>query len=385
MLYNIKGEQVQIFPAKVQETYYKDDKPQSTFYIKAQVLDGRSTNRIVNARPLDVNIKQLPLDGETVLLMSTISGYASGLGYNEDVYYLGIINLQGNVHHNSLPNVNEIETQTTAGCSSSEYQTGNAGSTKKNTPAKIDKNFPESALVKSLQPYIGDLLIEGRFGSSIRLTSSLKNTDKYTKTPNWNKGDGAEGDPMIIIRTSKPTQNTGKSNDFITEDFSKDDSYMVLQSGQSLVNFTPSSTATDSIKNKGLDSWNQGKKFSGKQVLINSGRIIFNSTQNEIIAFAKKGIGLSSAGPISLDAQGDIEMVGTKILLGQNADEPLLLGNKTKDWVDEFFNALASLTVMTAVGPSSPLNASPGWAQIETIKAKFQNNLSQLSFTKLSK
>jgi len=384
MLFNIKGESVQLFPAKVVETYYKDDKPESTFYIKAQVLDGRSTNRLVNARPLFVNIKQPPLDGEVVLLMSTMSSYGNGLAYNEDTYYLGVINLQGNVHHASIPNVNEITSQTTAGGSSEQYQTGAAGSTTKNKPAKVDKKFPESTLVKSLQPYVGDVIIEGRFGNSIRLTSSLKNADVYSKQAQWNKGDGAEGDPMMIIRTSKPTQNTGKTNDFVTEDFNKDDSFIVLQSGQSL-NFTPSSTATDSIKNKTLDSWNTGKKFSGKQILINSGRIVFNSTQNEIIAFAKKGIGLSSAGSIAIDAQQDIEASANKILLGKNADEPLLLGNKTKTWTDEFIDALGNLTVMTAIGPSSPLSASPGWAQILSIKAKYQNNLSQLSFTKLSK
>lgn len=114
-LFKIKGESVQLIPAKVKEVYYKDDKPESTFYIKALILDGYSSERVVNARPLFVNTKHPPLDGETVLLLSTISSYASGLGYNEDLYYLGIINLQGNVHHNSLPNVNEITVQSNAG------------------------------------------------------------------------------------------------------------------------------------------------------------------------------------------------------------------------------------------------------------------------------
>jgi hypothetical protein len=112
---------------------------------------------------------------------------------------------------------------------------------------------------------------------------------------------------------------------------------------------------------------------------------VFNSTQNEIIAFAKKGIGLSSADAISLDAQKNIEMSATKILLGKNADEPLIMGNKMKDWMEQLIDAIGKLTAITAVGPSSPLDQSPLWPKIVALKNQFQNNLSQISFTKQSK
>jgi hypothetical protein len=383
-LFNIKGESLQLIPAKVKQTYYKDDKPENTFYVSALILDGYSSQREVFARPLFSNMKQPPLEGETVLLLSTIGSYASGISSNEEMYYLGIINLQGSVHHNSIPNVNEVETRNEGGGNAQSYQTTGAGSTKKQQQAKIDSKFPESRNVKAIQPYVGDVLIEGRFGNSIRLTSTLKSTNVYTKNANWQKGDGTEGDPMLILRASKPTQNTNKVNDFITEDFTKDDSIITLQSTQAL-NFTPGSSVTDSIKNQSLDSWDKGQKFGGKQILISSGRVVFNSTQNEIIAFAKKGIGLSSADAISLDAQKNIEMSATKILLGKNADEPLIMGNKMKDWMEQLIDAIGKLTAITAVGPSSPLDQSPLWPKIAALKNQFQNNLSQISFTKQSK
>ena len=383
-LFNIKGESLQLIPAKVKQTYYKYDKPENTFYVSALILDGYSSQREVFARPLFSNMKQPPLEGETVLLLSTIGSYASGISSNEEMYYLGIINLQGSVHHNSIPNVNEVETRNEGGGNAQSYQTTGAGSTKKQQQAKIDSKFPESRNVKAIQPYVGDVLIEGRFGNSIRLTSTLKSTNVYTKNANWQKGDGTEGDPMLILRASKPTQNTNKVNDFITEDFTKDDSIITLQSTQAL-NFTPGSSVTDSIKNQSLDSWDKGQKFGGKQILISSGRVVFNSTQNEIIAFAKKGIGLSSADAISLDAQKNIEMSATKILLGKNADEPLIMGNKMKDWMEQLIDAIGKLTAITAVGPSSPLDQSPLWPKIVALKNQFQNNLSQISFTKQSK
>jgi len=383
-LFNIKGESLQLIPAKVKQTYYKDDKPENTFYVSALILDGYSSQREVFARPLFSNMRQPPLEGETVLLLSTIGSYASGISSNEELYYLGIINLQGSVHHNSIPNINEVETRNDGGGDAQSYQTTGAGSTRKQQQAKIDSKFPESRNVKAIQPYVGDVLIEGRFGNSIRLTSTLKSTNVYTKNANWQKGDGTEGDPMLILRVNKPTQNTNKVNDFITEDFTKDDSIITLQSTQAL-NFTPGSSVTDSIKNQSLDSWDKGQKFGGKQILISSGRVVFNSTQNEIIAFAKKGIGLSSADAISLDAQKNIEMSATKILLGKNADEPLIMGNKMKDWMEQLIDAIGKLTAITAVGPSSPLDQSPLWPQIVALKNQFQNNLSQISFTKQSK
>ena len=383
-LFNIKGESLQLIPAKVKQTYYKDDKPENTFYVSALILDGYSSQREVFARPLFSNMRQPPLEGETVLLLSTIGSYASGISSNEELYYLGIINLQGSVHHNSIPNINEVETRNDGGGDAQSYQTTGAGSTRKQQQAKIDSKFPESRNVKAIQPYVGDVLIEGRFGNSIRLSSTLKSTNVYTKNANWQKGDGTEGDPMLILRVNKPTQNTNKVNDFITEDFTKDDSIITLQSTQAL-NFTPGSNVTDSIKNQSLDSWDKGQKFGGKQILISSGRVVFNSTQNEIIAFAKKGIGLSSADAISLDAQKNIEMSATKILLGKNADEPLIMGNKMKDWMDQLIDAIGKLTAITAVGPSSPLDQSPLWPQIVALKNQFQNNLSQISFTKQSK
>ena len=383
-LFNIKGESLQLIPAKVKQTYYKDDKPENTFYVSALILDGYSSQREVFARPLFSNMRQPPLEGETVLLLSTIGSYASGISSNEELYYLGIINLQGSVHHNSIPNINEVETRNDGGGDAQSYQTTGAGSTRKQQQAKIDSKFPESRNVKAIQPYVGDVLIEGRFGNSIRLTSTLKSTNVYTKNANWQKGDGTEGDPMLILRVNKPTQNTNKVNDFITEDFTKDDSIITLQSTQAL-NFTPGSSVTDSIKNQSLDSWDKGQKFGGKQILISSGRVVFNSTQNEIIAFAKKGIGLSSADAISLDAQKNIEMSATKILLGKNADEPLIMGNKMKDWMEQLIDAIGKLTAITAVGPSSPLDQSPLWPKIVALKNQFQNNLSQISFTKQSK
>jgi hypothetical protein len=370
---------------EVVNVYYKDDAPENTFYIECKLLTGETTEKLVTARPIQSNIKHIPIIGEMVLLLSAVSGYGSAQGMQPELYYLCTINIQGNIHHNALVGATEYNIERTAGGDSKGYQQSSAGGGQSNTTqkAKLDENFPENTTAKSLQPYVGDVLIEGRFGSTIRLSSTVKQNNLYSKSPNWVKGSGAEGDPILIIRASKPIGGSG-NNTFVTEDFKKDDSTIALTTTQGL-NFEPASNILDSINNQSLNSWNSGTKFSGKQVLINSGRIIFNSTQHEIICFAKKGVAISSDTDISIDTKNNLEVSGQKILLGVNADEPIPMGNKLKDWTEKLIDAIGKLTAITNVGPSAPFSQSPNWVQVEVLKKQFDNNLSKQSFVKQQK
>lgn len=371
--------------AEVTNVYYKDDAPENTFYIECKLLTGSTIVKTVTARPIQANIKHIPIIGEMVLLLSAVSSYGSAQGVQPELYYLCTINIQGNIHHNALVGATDFTVERTAGGNSKGYQQSSAGGGQ-NTgaeKAKLDENFPENKTAKSLQPYLGDVLLEGRFGNTIRLSSTIKQTNLYSKSANWVKASGTEGDPILIIRTSKPAGSSG-NNTFTTEDFKKDDSIIALTSTQGL-NFEPASNVLDSINNQSLNSWNSGTKFSGKQVLITSGRLIFNSTQNEIICFAKKGIALSSDTAISIDTKNNFEVSGQKILLGVNADEPIPMGNKLKDWTEKLIDAIGKVTAITNVGPSAPLSQSPNWVQVEVLKKQFDNNLSKQSFVKQQK
>lgn len=77
-----------------------------------------------------------------------------------------------------------------------------------------------------------------------------------------------------------------------------------------------------------------------------------------------------------------------EILIGKEPYEPIIKGQKFLEWLGQFKNALGSCFVMTALGPSGPLQACPGWAQIETLFIQLQNDLSakgNLYFSKRNK
>ena len=129
-----------------------------------------------------------------------------------------------------------------------------------------------------------------------------------------------------------------------------------MASGQNLT-FEQSSKKLTSLNSKNLTSWKSERWGTTPQTLISSGRIVFNSTQKEIIAFAKKGIGLSSETNIALEAGNTVVLNAPRIELGDNATQPIILSQ-------QFLAALGALTVITPVGPSAPLSASPIWPQI---------------------
>ena len=192
----------------------------------------------------------------------------------------------------------------------------------------------------------------------------------------------AVGSPITIFRNTKQSKDTKKINDFITEDFTNEENVIVQASGQKL-EFEQASGLLTAIKKHKVTSWKDENWGTTPQTLISSGRIVFNSTQKEIIAFAKNGIGLSSETSIAVDAKNAISLNAEKIELGTDAKEALILGNAFKTWMENFIQILSTLTPISPVGPCVPLIGTPQWTAIETLKAQIEPLLlSQVAFTK---
>ena len=105
--------------------------------------------------------------------------------------------------------------------------------------------------------------------------------------------------------------------------------------------------------------------------------------KKEIIAFAKNGIGLSSETTIAIDAKESISLNATKIELGADSKEAILLGNAFKTWMENLILTLSTITPISPVGPCVPLAATPQWAGIESLKAQIEPLLlSEVAFTK---
>ena len=92
-------------------------------------------------------------------------------------------------------------------------------------------------------------------------------------------------------------------------------------------------------------------KYEGKQIIINSDRILFNAKEDSVLLFAQKSIGLSTEGSLNFDTgtgEGSQMVVNTpKIYLGMNETqlptEPAILGNKNEIWLNSLLDLIDNL------------------------------------------
>ena len=376
---------IELLAAEVKEVIYTDENPSLVYGVKVKLLDATPAQdeesvTVQTAVPLNYNVVRVPIVGEVVLVLKAPSSFASNLRNTQALYYLDIVSLQSSIHNNALPTVTKFTSKGVKDEKSNDYNEVSAGNTNKEEEAKVDPNFSENPTVKPLQHYVGDVILEGRYGQSIRF-STTPASGNFKVQPRWSGGPTAA--PITIYRNSKQGIDTKQINDFITEDFTNEENVIVQASGQN-IQFEQASGVTTSINSKGITSWKDENWGTTPQTLISSGRLVFNSTQKEIIAFAKNGIALSSETVIAIDAKDNVSINATKIELGTDADEPIILGNKWKEWAEKLIDDLGKVIVITPAGPSQPLSASAQWPTIAAYKGKIPALLSDQSFVKKS-
>ncbi len=99
-----------------------------------------------------------------------------------------------------------------------------------------DKNFYTLEELNNLQPYEGDMLIQGRFGQSIRLGSTInpKDPKRYVVQPSYSAGTAGQPAPINILRAGQSTNQTNQNNDYIIEDINGDKASIYMCSGQQI-------------------------------------------------------------------------------------------------------------------------------------------------------
>jgi len=171
------------------------------------------TNNLPLARPLIRNISQYPAVNEIVHVLGGPKD-----SYNETgapmSYYLPPINIYGGTNHNALANQitdKELDAQVETGL---DY-------------------FKEIENVRPLQPYLGDIMLEGRYGQSIRFGSTISGSHISN---NWSN-EGESGNPITIIRNGQINDTLKSGFEHLLEDINGDDSSIYLCSNQQITNF----------------------------------------------------------------------------------------------------------------------------------------------------
>jgi hypothetical protein len=293
------------------------------------------TSTLGRAKPYFGNIKNFPLLEEIVWIVTlpstTINGISTadistkGFSTNSNDYYICPTSLWNHPHHNGFPrnpgNVSEPQRK--------DYLQTSVGNvrriTDKSTEIDLGNTFVERPNIHPLKPFEGDIIYEGRWGNSIRFGSTVK-----TKPPviaslnNWSTGNSISGDPIVILRNGQ-----GKQNDEgwvpVVEDINNDESSIYLTSTQKVPLKSSSNNYSSYSSNPPI---NPGL-YEGKQVIINSGRLVFNSTNDHILLSSNKSINLNSQNGLNVDTNTAIFQTKNIYLGSKSATEPLLLGNKT--------------------------------------------------------
>lgn len=385
----INGQEYELVPAEVIDVDFSGQNKSKLYTIVCKLIGAfgsQASSNLIQARALDANVKNIPIAGEIVLLLRAPTANNSYFGTSQEYYYTNPISIQSSVHHNGLPGATEVSKVVSAKDEKkrTNAQDGINTSTNKRlaVKSKIDPAFPERLDVYPIQPYSGDIILEGRWGQSIRFGSTVDERRTYPVKPLWQKGLGETGNPILIISNGTNPKKK-KFNEFISENPDEDDASIWMTSGQS-VRFKQASMYTPSIKDKEVELYKKNE-FGGNQVIIASDRIVFNARKQEIIAYSKESIGLSSEKIISIDGKELIETESKRINLGLNATSPVLLGDRTMNWLDslcdiisKFITTTTQITVPTGVGPSGPPINTPAFLQIRTSLVQLQQEIEKL-------
>jgi hypothetical protein len=323
------------------------------------------------ARPLTGNFKNLPLINEVVYIIALPDTEIESISSNTIEYYINIVSLWNHPHHNAFPTTPNILPPT----QQKDYIQTEAGNvrrvTDQSTEIFLGKTFIERSNIHPLLPFEGDIIYEGRWGNSIRVGSTVKDSIN-----NWSSV-GTNGDPILIIRNGQGVQ-TEEGWVPTVEDINNDDSSIYSTSTQKIP-LKASSTNYDSYKTAPTSP----DQYAGKQILINSGRLVFNSTVDHILFSSKKSINLNAVEEVNIDTPTVTFSSGKMFLGSKNATEPLLLGNQTVTLLDQLlvnlqsFMTICSTLVSTPPGtPLGPLNIVSG--QMSTILNGLQQNLNSI-------
>lgn len=274
------------------------------------------------AYPLNSTFRTLPLINEIVLLLK---GPAPTVGRSTNdtrTYYTSIVALWNHPNHNGYPNSDTLD---------------------------LGEGIQEGTDINPLQPFPGDLILDGRQGQSIRFTGfkSAKNT--LTDSSN-------QGRPITIISNGQKLIDDSFTP--IVEDINEDASSIYLLSDHSV------KLKQASLKRLSYDKVpDTSAEYRGSQVLINGGRLFFNAKNESAFISAAESIGLNGS-TLNFDADKYICLDGKSIFLGfkaRTADakqkEPVMLGNKVETYLNSILDLLVELT--TGLSQAATLSGEP--------------------------
>tara|TARA_R110002050_G_scaffold38447_1_gene94937 strand:+ start:63 stop:1298 length:1236 start_codon:yes stop_codon:yes gene_type:complete len=364
-------------------TIFYDSIESPTPYLPIKDPQSESLSYYPTAKPLFPQYKALPLINEIVILIQGPSLESTQATSARNEYYISAVNIWNSQQNNILPD--QIYNQYLSNNQTKTAQEVETGSPQIENSTDLTINIGNTFVTKKyiypLRPYEGDVIQEGRWGNSIRLGSTVTGSDNL-----WSNV-GNNGDPITLIRNGQygTIQEPGK---YILENINLDDSSIYLTSNQQIPLAVASSNDYLSYPSNPPILPNE---YDGKQIILNSGRLVFNSDLDHILLSSQKSINLNSQLSVNIDARSEFVVQTPSVYLGdtQNA-QPLVLGNDLVELLTDLVTDIDSLATSlsnqvngpdgTPLAPTS-FTAQIISAKIPEYKTRILNTLSNVSKT----
>lgn len=342
------------------------------------VNEPNASGTISVASPLFPHLTNYPVVNEILLIFSLPDKTQSGrLNETFKYYYISPTSCWNHPHHNAVPNPlltqDEIEPE-----NDTDYIQNEIGVTSKVQSNEFELNlnpptggtFVEKSNIHPILPFMGDVIMEGRFGNSIRLGNTAKSDSTFYQN-NWSTS-GENGNPITIIRNGQPSDTSEQGFEPIIENVNKDLSSIYLTSNQII----PIKTEFPDFPS--LDSNPASlNNYSSNQIILSSGRLVFNSSTDSIFLTSNQSVSINAVKDIGLfSRKNNIIIQGKEIRLGEkDASESIILGDKFMEGFNNLLFAISlvcdSLTTEPFLGPTS--------ATASNLKIQADNMKSQLS------
>lgn len=271
-----------------------------------QPVDTDNTETLPFAFPLNSFNLTLPLKNEVVLLVK-------GPREDETVanvdYYVSLVGLYNDVNYLESKNIDESPDSDTPGY-----------------------GYKVNQKIRPLYPYNGDTIIQSRLGSSIRLSGAKSPFNPITVDSNTNK-------PFTIISNGHIEKDENK--ELYIENINRDDSSIYMTSDHTI----PLEQSRDKYagaRNRPVNA----NTYKGKQIILNSGRLYFNSTEEDIQLNAQQSFGVT-ANQVYIDSENYIGLDSKKIYLGEQSriteSHPVIRGTALEVFLELLLGTLSSI------------------------------------------
>ena len=282
---------------------------------------GLKVDKCRSYKPINPSLNFVPAVGEIVI----------GVQYLGQYYYTTQLNVFGNPNFNTQHSISRSKVSN-GNVSEDGRQVLNMKDVGPNS-RKVGYYFEKAKDARKLLPHEGDVIIEGRHGNSIRIGSDIKKENLDS--------------PNIILNVGQSKDDFPEPKQPVEEKIDTDGSSVYLTTNQTL-EFTPG------IKSKVVTA-----PYEGKNILLSSDRIIFNT---------KNGgdIGMFSHNNISIGAVKEVVIESPVTKIGSSsATEPLVLGDK----LEAVLNDILTLIETGLLAPTGPVKVVPGQPILQKLKS----------------